>query len=188
MKSKTWKIRPDYREAINHLKSKSNETIEYLEHLEKVLNIEVGIGVIYVFSKIELLFREILYYKIVNEFKTQAGKTWEIICKEHITRDNYCRLYKNCFEVDLDDKLMDSIKNAQKIRDNIMHGSPSHKYLEEINCIKEAINFIEDFSNFTKDNLGFNPTANLKGRIKGGKINDKQTYLLMKGLGFLSKK
>ncbi len=183
-----WRVRADYREVKNLYNSKEEELQKYLKHLGKILEYtDVKVGIIYVFSKIELLLREVLYYKIVNEYKTKSLDTWEAVSNEHIGRESYLGLFKNCFEAELDKKLMEKYYKEAKIRDNIMHGLDRNEYILEVNCLKNAINFLEEFICFVEPRLGFNPLKKLTGKIKGGKLDNKQTFLLLKGLGFFKR-
>ncbi|OGU94287.1 MAG: hypothetical protein A2220_11085 [Ignavibacteria bacterium RIFOXYA2_FULL_35_10] len=163
----------------------SDDVQWYFQQLPKLLqhfHLDICIG--YLFSNIEMAQNWTLYCGIVKLHNGEKTLTWEAIENQYITRDKFREFFKVIFGKEIDSTLVNKVKDAEKIRDKIMHGKTSDNK-ERKQAIFDIIEYSEKFNAFVQNIAGFKPFGNLTGfKGRGKPLSKSTTRWILKGMGF----
>lgn len=93
-------------------------------------------------------------------------------------------MFKHVFGKPIEGSVRGSLKEAEKVRDKVMHG----KRPLDINirmAIVQVLEFAQSYNKFVNDIAGFKPFGDLRG-IKGraAALDKSTTRWVLKGMGF----
>ncbi len=123
----------------NHIKQKrtvtrvyhtecSKEIQEYFEHLPELISkFPLDVCLSYMFARLECAQNMALYCGCVRLYRTNADVAWKALSKCHIKREDFLKLYKTIFSFDPPSHAQKELKEAEKIRDMVMHGQHPDK-------------------------------------------------------------
>jgi len=162
-----------------------DEIKKYFEHLPKLIeDFPLDVSLSYLFARIEYAHNMALYCGVVKLHQGHKDVVSSVIQKQHLTRESFEKLYREVFGKDVKKSIKDKIKEAETIRDKVLHGKKV-KDDDKRKAIIRVIEYAEQFNDFVQKIAGFKPFDKLKG-FKGSKrsLSQKTTRLIMKGLGF----
>ena len=125
-----------------------------------------------------------LYCGVVKLHQAHKDVVSNVVQKQHLTRANFALLFETIIGKRIDSKVVVKIKDAEKIRDKVVHG----KRVSDADmrmAVTRVIEYAESFNNFVKGTAGFKPFDDLRGFKGAAKSLPKETTRwLLKGLGF----
>jgi hypothetical protein len=134
------------------------------------------------FSCLEIAHNMALYCGVVKLHRAQSEVAWTAINSLHITRQGYRDLYKTVFGKPLKNEIIRKITEAEKIRDNVMHGKDVTQ-AEMRTAVLRLIEYSEQFNEFTFQIASFKPLGRLKGfKGRAEPLNKSTTRWLLKGM------
>ncbi len=128
----------------------------------------------YVFLRTEKAQNRTLYCGVVKLHGAHTVIAESVINKQHLTRDGFHGLYKNVFARKIPDTTTAKIKQAEKIRDRVVHGK-AVKHADMRQAILDVIEYAELMNKDLKTYAGFEPFGNLRG-FKEGPVFGKGNY------------
>ncbi len=141
----------------------------------------------YVFFRMEYGQRLTLYCGARKLHKTESSLTWCALDVQHITREDFRDLFSKIYGFPIDDTTSACIKDAEGIRDRLMHG----RDLEESDkreAVSKALQYAERMNDLIerKKAHGLKPfSGDLRGFAGRGESLDKSTTRwILKGMGF----
>lgn len=159
---------------------------DYLSVLLKQDKVSFEVVLAYLFLKIEQAHNRCLYGGIVKIHSANAEFVRRIINKQHLTRTKFQDLYKNVFGRAIPKEALEEIQNAEKIRDQVIHGKTvSDDLLRKaiISCLRYSKIINSEISDMTE--AGFKPFGDMRGfKGRAESLDTRTTKWLMRGLGF----
>lgn len=140
----------------------------------------------YLFSQLETAHRLALYLNVVKRHRVNADKAWEAVDAWHMTRDDFDRIFKTIFGVEIPQSLIATRKQAEAIRDRNFHGKDVDDD-RQLTGQLAALMYAEDFHKLVENSGGTSPFGELRGFAPGEKLSESTSYLVLKGLGFHGK-
>ena len=122
------------------------EIKNYFKELPNLINEEkqlYEVTLAYLFLKIEQAQNRCLYGGMVKIHRSNTTFASRIINKQHLTREGFKKLYKNIFGIPLSENSVSKLKEAEKIRDQVIHGKEvSDKDLRKaiVDCLESVDN------------------------------------------------
>lgn len=177
---------PSYKAIIKHYDTLPPEVQKFFEHTPKLVrefDYQVAIG--YVFLKTELGLNRSIYCGVVKLHHGDAELCRRIVNVQHMTRDGFLKLFKNVYGKELPKPIRDKIKDAEKVRDRVLHGKEV-KDSEMRKSICAVLDYAHDMNTFLEIEAGFKPFGgDLRGFKGAGKPLDKKTTRwILKGMEF----
>jgi hypothetical protein len=107
-----------------------------------------------------------------------------IIQNQHLTRERFKELFEALFGQPLKPSIAARIKDAEAVRDKVMHGSePTEPMMRQ--AVVDVLDYARDYNAFVKSLAAFPPFGDLRGfHGRGGRLTPATTRLVLKGLGF----
>ena len=176
-----------YKGIIARLKQAPQEIQDYFTpSTELIENYPWQVVLAYMFSCIEMAHNMALYCGVVKLHRADSEVAWSAINSLHITRQGYRDLYKTIFGKPLKKEIIRKIAEAEKIRDNVMHGKDVTQ-AEMRTAVLRLIEYSELFNEFTFKLAGFKPLGSLKGfKGRAEPLNKSTTMWILKGMKILS--
>ena len=170
----------------NFYKARPQEVQIHFEYVPRLLNdFPMEVCLAYVFSRLEYGQNMALYYGTVKLYNVDSQIAKEIVGAQHLTRDKFVQFYREIFKIRVPEKALSHLKEAEKVRDAIMHGKKaSQKELR--NAIAHVLEYAEIVNEQLCEKCALKPFGYLKG-VLGGLKNylDKPTSrYVLKGIGF----
>jgi hypothetical protein len=141
----------------------------------------------YLFFRIEQGQRLTLYCGARKLHRTESTLTWKAIDSHDLTRAGFRDLFRTIYGFDMDKAAADSLADAEKIRDKLMHG----KVLTEKDkreAISKVMHYAKEVNDLiaVKKSLGFKPfCGDLRGFVGRLEPLDRSTTRwILKGMGF----
>lgn len=154
--------------------------------LLKQEEIPLEVVLAYLFLKIEQAQNRCLYGGIVKIHRAEVNFASRIINQQHLTRDGFQKLYKNIFGTSLSSEAIGAIKEAENVRDQVIHGKDvkiDKLRYAIVSCLKYAKLVNSEISSMQE--AGFKPFGDMRGfKGRGESLDKRTTKWLMKGLGF----
>jgi hypothetical protein len=171
---------------LRHFQRLPVEIQPHFEHLAGLLQSEFPLEVClaYLFFRVELAHRDTLYCGVVKLHHADSSMTRGIIQKQHLTREDFQRLFASLFGQPLKASVAAKIKGAESVRDKVMHGSePTEANMRQ--AIVDVLDYAKEYNDFVKSLAGFPPFGDLRGfHGGGGRLSRATTRLVLKGIGF----
>ena len=174
-----------YLAIINRFNAGTREIQWYFDQLPVlVTNHPYEVAIAYMFLRAEKAQNQALYCGVVKLHRADSTVADAAVNTQYLTRDGFLALYKNVFGQALSAATAAKIKDAEKIRDRVVHGkSVPQRDLRQ--AIIEVIEYAESMNSDINAIAGFQPFGDLrgfKGRAQG--LQKPTTRWLLKGLGF----
>jgi len=175
-----------YKGIIARFKQAPKEIQDYFfPSIELIEKYPWQVSLAYMFSCIEMAHNMALYCGVVKLHRAHGEVTWSAINSLHINRQGYRDLYKTIFGKPLKKEIIRKITEAEKIRDNVMHGKDVTQS-EMRTAVLRLIEYSELFNEFTSQLADFKPIGNLKGfKGRAEPLNKSTTMWLLKGMKIL---
>jgi len=176
---------PSHKAILKKYESCSEEVKKYFMHLlSLVKNHPYEVSLAYLFLHTEKAHNRILYCGVVKLHRAESNIADIIINKQHLTRSGFLDLYNNVFGKSLDTSTLSKIKEAEKIRDKVIHGK-SVKDADIRQAIIDVLDYAEALNAELFELAGFKPFGDLRGfKGRGQSLDKNTTRWLMKGIGF----
>ncbi|MEQ8843495.1 MAG: hypothetical protein RIB58_01475 [Phycisphaerales bacterium] len=158
---------------------------EYFKHIPSLLEyypLEVCLA--YVFARLELGQNMCLYCGVVRLHKVDTTVARGAVATHHMTRESFVSLYKTVYGLDLPKEALADLKQAEKIRDKVIHGKPSDDNSVR-NAIARVLEFAEDVNEQLDTEHGLKPFGDLRGFSgRSKKLDGRTSRFILKGMGF----
>lgn len=171
---------------LNAFENSSNEVRAYFEHLPKLVeNFPLNVSLSYVFALIELGQNMTLYCGIVKLHRVEPTLARQAVDAHHLTRKEFRDKFKMIFDRSIPDEAQSALRQAEKIRDAVMHGKACND--DQIrNAIGCALKYAMKINDLLEKEAGFKPYGNLRGFKGRAQPLDKSiTRWILKGMGFI---
>jgi len=171
--------------VINRYKRLSGIVQDYFSYFEELANgypWEVTIG--YLFTYVELAQNMTIYCGVVKLHRVESRLARRAVEAYHMTRPGFRDTYRVVFGQPIPQKLIAKIKEAEGVRDKIVHGKSvsdqnMRKAVIDILDYAEALNEeVYDFAKFRP----FGPLRGFKGRA--APLDVATSRWVLKGMGF----
>lgn len=169
----------------NHYAALPDQVRTYFGHVPALLDhvsLDVCLG--YVFSRTEMAQNLALYCGLVKLHRAHGEVVWNLLLREHITRDGFRGFFKTIFGHKLPSSAVSTIQKAEMVRDQVMHGKgPGDPQLRD--AIAHVLDYTNEFNTFVQSIAGIKPCGDLRG-FKGSAspLDKSTTRWVLKGMGF----
>lgn len=177
---------PNRSRLLRHFSGLPKEIQPHFEHFPALIKsaFPLEVCLAYLFFRLELAHRDTLYCGVVKLHHADAQMARGIIQNQHLTRDSFRTLFETLFGEPIKPSVAARIKDAESIRDKVMHGSePTEARMRA--AIGGVLDYANEYNDFVKSIAGFPPFGDLRGFHGGGiRLSPQTTRLILKGLGF----
>lgn len=175
-----------WRGVINRYRESPVEVQGYFKavpSLIKEYDWEVTIG--FMFIRLEKALNTMLYCGARKLHRAHAETAYRFVDQQHITRKEFRRLFRNVFGREIPKILTDTLAEAEKVRDKIIHGKKAND-ADMRKAVVRLIAYAEGMNALVDKLAGFKPfTTDLRGFVgRAESLEEGTTCWLMKGLGF----
>lgn len=138
----------------------------------------------YLFLRTEKAHNRALYCGVVKLHRAHTEIADRAVNTHHLTRDGFLDLYKNVFGHALSPATVAKIKDAEKIRDRVIHGKDvTDQDLRQ--ALVDVIVYAEALNTDVHAMAGFKPFGDLRGfKGRAEPLDKSTTRWLLKGIGF----
>lgn len=176
---------PTYKALIKIYEDLPEEIRKYFQHVPNLLkDFPYEVCIAYSFLKIEQAQNRALYGGVVKLHRGDTEFVRRVMNFQHLTRDGFKEIYKNVFGAPLSKDTSNKLKEAEKIRDRVIHGKtvPDGELREAIaDCLNYGVLLNIDVSTAA----GFKPFGNMRGfKGRADSLDKRTTKWVMRGLGF----
>jgi hypothetical protein len=158
----------------------------YFEHLPALVeHFPLEVCLAYMFAQVELAQNMTLYHGVRKLHSAHAEVARNAVNVHHLTRAGFESLFKNVFGRALPGPVLTPLKNAEKVRDLVMHGKAATNEAKR-GAIVEVLDYASKHNAFVDKHAGFKPfKKDLRGVTGAAKSLEKSTtkWMLM-GMGF----
>ena len=169
-----------------HYDERPEPVREYFAHLPDLLaaSFPLDVSISYSFGKVELAHNMSLYCGVVKKHRANKQIARSVIDAHHMTRAEFRDRYQVVFGAPIPPPVLESISQAEIIRDKIMHGKNTLER-EKREALYHVLTYAEQFNEEVHSVAGFRPFGSLKGFKGRAKSLDKATTRwVLKGMGF----
>lgn len=175
-----------WRGVRNLFDAAPNEITDYFEPIPQMIGeYPWDVSIAYAFSLLEKSHNRALYAGCVKLHRADPQIAQRFVDKQHMTRQSFQTLFKHVFGGSMPADLVDVLKQAEKVRDRIIHGKTVPE-TEKRKALVAVLLYAEGLDSFIAQRAGFRPfTKDMRGYTGRRSALDKSTTAwLMKGLGF----
>lgn len=177
---------PNRKSLLCYFEKLPTEIQPHFEHFSALIQSEFPLEVwlAYLFFRVELAHRGTFYCGVVKLHHADASMARRIIQHQHLTRNSFKTLFESLFGQSVKSSAAVKIKDAESIRDKMMHGSePTEAKMRK--AIIDVLDYAKEYNDFVKSLAGFPPFGDLRGfHGRGNRLSPTTTRLVLKGLGF----
>lgn len=177
---------PTYKALMKVYDSKPVEVKNHFADMPKLINdgLPYEIAIAYAFLKTEQAQNRALYGGVVKIHRGNGEFVRRVMNYQHLTRDGFKDIYKNVFGKQLDKNTTDKLKDAETIRDKVVHGKiVTDNELRE--AIADVLEYAEAFNAEVSEIAGFKPFGDMRGfKGRADSLDKKTTKWVMRGMGF----
>ncbi len=176
-----------FAECSKELKTFFKEDV-FLRLIEGTNPLEVALA--YLFLQTETAQNRTLYGGLLKKHRAHKDIARKMIESHRLTREEFPKFYKNILGEDLPNGIAGKLKQAEKIRDKVVHGKSfvigENNWEPQIReAICDVLEYAEQMNSHLQEIAGFQPFASMRG-ITGARtpLNKTTTRWLLKGMGF----
>lgn len=175
-----------WRGVVNRYNRAPDEVRLYFSDIPELIeryNWEVALA--FLFARVEKALNRMLYCGAVKMHKAHATVASRAVDQHHMTRKEFRRLFKNVFGAEIPAELVAVLKDAEKVRDKVMHGKEASEAAKR-KAIVRVIEYAEGMNALVFELAGFKLFTNDLRRYAGARraLDESTTFWLMRGLGF----
>ncbi len=178
----------NYKQLIRYFASHDEKIKKYYCHLPALLGTQFGfdIAIAYLFSRIEFAQNRALYCGLVKLHECKSSIVENILVTWHMRREDFRSKFKMIFGKDIPREIQEKIKDAEKVRDRIVHGNIGVIVEKrKRKAIAGILDYSRELNLFVKNEAGFEPFGSLKGFHGGGhSLTARTTQWILKGMEF----
>ena len=174
------------RQLIQKFDDAPAQVRKYFSSLPYLLleNFPLDVALAYVFSRVELAHNMALYCCVMKIHKAEREIANSAIDANHMTRKDFLEMFKIVFDRDLPTTTSNLLKNAERVRDRVMHGKQTSDP-EKREAIVKVVQYAAKFNETVYEAAQFRPFGNLRGfRGRGKSLSKTTTRWVLKGMGF----
>ena len=175
-----------WRGVRNRFKDAPDAVTEYFEPIpELVEHYPWEVSIAYAFSLLEKSHTRALYAGAAKLHRANTTVARSFVDDKHITRKEFQRLFRNVFGTPIPKDALETLKEAEKVRDKILHGKETQEW-EKRKALVALLAYAERLDELVWDMAGFRPFAvHMRGFVGRREPLDRSTTKwLMRGLGF----
>ncbi len=173
------------RQLIQKFNDAPTQVREHFSNLPGLLeDFPLDVALAYIFYRVELAHNMALYCGVVKIHKANKEIANPAIDANHITREDFLKMFKIVFDRDLPTTTSNLLKNAEQVRDRVMHGKRTSDP-EKREAIVKVIQYATEFNEAVYAAAQFRPFGNLRGfHGRGESLTKATTRWVLKGMGF----
>ncbi len=174
-----------YKGVLKRFKAARKNVQDYFVAVEDLINqYSYEIALAYLFSQIEKAQNMAIYCGLVKLHEINTNLASSAVENEHMTRPFFREMYERVFGKPLPQNVVDTILEAEKIRDKVLHGKTATAP-EMRKAIVDLLDYAERLDDFTHGIAGFRPFGDLRG-FKGRRqpLPKNTCRWVLKGMGF----
>ncbi len=173
-------------QVIQRLENAPKKVQEYFRDLPKLIdNFPLDVALAYVFYRVELAHNMALYCGVVKIHNANSELALNAIDASHMTREHFITLFKTVFNKELSAETLGLIRDAESVRDRVMHGKTTNDNLKR-EAIAKVIQYAAKFNESVYAIARVRPFGNLRGfHGRGKSLSKATTRWILKGMGFL---
>ncbi len=174
-----------YKGVLKFYKSMPQGVREYFTHFEKLIeSFPQDVLISHMFALVELAQNQTLYCGIVKLHRADAQLTRKAINAQHLTRESFRKFYSNIFGKEIPKDVIDLLKEAESIRDQVVHGKQVLEK-DKRKAIVDILDYSKEFNGVVSQTGGFEPFGSLQGfKGAGQSLDSSTTRWILKGMGF----
>lgn len=154
-----------WRGVVNRYNSSPEEIRGYFSDIPALIenyDWEVSLG--FMFARVEKAHNILLYRGAVKIHRANPTVAPQAVDRHHMTRKEFRRLYKNVFGEPLPQEAVDLIKDAEAVRDKVLHGKSASdalkrkaivRILEYAEKVNSEVQSLAQFKPFINDSRGY---------------------------------
>jgi hypothetical protein len=176
---------PSYKALLKKYDSCPQGLRDYFSHFPGLIqNYPYEVCLAYLFLRTEMAQNRTLYCGVVKLHHAHSVIAQNALNAQHLTRDGFLKLYENVFGEVLPQVISDKLKQAETIRDKVVHGkSIADPKMRE--AMYDVLDYAESINSHLQTKVDFQPFGDLRGFKGRGTPLDKSTsHWLLKGMGF----
>ncbi|NEO83462.1 MAG: hypothetical protein F6J87_04260 [Spirulina sp. SIO3F2] len=150
---------PKQRRGLKNVyESMSEDVRSFFKDLPALIDsdFDLDIALAYVFFRIEKGQRQTLYVGARKLYRTESELTWRAIDLHDLTRTGFKELFKTIYSFPISQKSDKCLVDAQKIRDDLMHGR-TVKDKGKREAITKAMYYAEEMNDLIQGKKDFCP-------------------------------
>lgn len=176
---------PTYKALIKIYDGLPEEVKGHFQHIPKLIKeFSYDVSIAYSFLKIEQAQNRALYGGVVKVHRGEAEFVRRVMNSQHLTRDGFKEIYRNVFGNPLPQATSEKLKEAEKVRDRVIHGKPvpDSELREAIaDCLQYGVLLNSEVSAVAN----FKPFGDMRGfKGRADSLDKRTTKWVMRGLGF----
>lgn len=175
-----------YKGLLKKFDGCSNEVKRHFEKLPYLIrdNYSYEISIAYLFLNTEKAQNRALYGGVVKIHKVNAEIAERAVNTQHLTRDGFRDLFKNIFGHELSSPVIAKLKEAESIRDKVVHGKKvSDSEMRKAIC--DILDYAESMNQEMYKQGNFKPFGDMRGfKGRAQSLEKAPSRWLLKGLGF----
>lgn len=174
-----------YKGVLKRYEASTEQVRWYFDQFPGLIgNFPYEVTLAYLFLSTEKAHNRALYCGVVKLHRADSEIADRVMNTHHMIRDGFLELYKNVFGHALSAATVAKIKDAEKIRDRVIHGKDVTAP-ELRQALVDVIEYAEALNIDVAAIGGFEPFGNLRGfKGRGEPLDKSTTRWLLKGLGF----
>src|SRR5450759_4006136 len=160
---------PSYKALLKQFNAYSTELKNYFSQFPALIqNHPYEVCLAYLFLRTEMAQNRTLYCGVVKLHHAHTEIAQNAVDVQHLTRDGFLELYQKIFGEALPDGIASRLKQAEKIRDKVVHGKAVYDpEIREAMC--DVVDYASQMNSYLQAKAGFQPFADLRG-FKGRAI------------------
>jgi hypothetical protein len=178
-----------WRGVVNRYNNAPNEVKAYFSDIPELIErYDWEVTLAFMFARVEKALNRMLYCGAAKRHKANSTVAARAVNEHHMTRKEFRRLFENVFGAPIPAELVSILKDAERIRDKVMHGK-SASDADKRKAIVRVLAYAEGMNEVVDQCAGFKPFTNdLRGYAGARRpLDESTTYWLMRGLGFEKK-
>ena len=140
----------------------------------------------YMFSRIEIAHREVLYFGVVKLHQVDSKLARTIINEYDLQRGDFRTKFEQIYGYRMPPELRETIESAEKVRDRILHGKKNKEAGDMGRAILDAMDYLTGLNDLLYDKSGIWIAGNRRGMMGSRESHSKATskWILM-GMGLI---
>lgn len=175
-----------WRGVVNRYYRCPEEVQAYFEDIPDLIeSYDWEVSLSFMFTRVEKALNKMLYCGAAKLHRADTTVAYKHVDRHHMTRKEFRRLFKNVFGKAVPSDIVETLSEAEKVRDKIVHGK-SASDADKRKAIVRILFYAEAMNELVDRLAGFKPfTTDFRGFVGRREPLDRSTTAwLMKGLGF----
>lgn len=177
-----------HRTVLKKFNAHEEEVIDYFDPCSDLLTDEYRYEVVisYMFSRIEIAHREVLYFGVVKLHEVDSKLARTIINEYDLQRGDFRAKFEQIYGYKMPSELRKKIESAEKVRDRILHGRKNQEAGDMGRAILNTMDYFSGLNDLLYDKSKIRLAGDRRGFKGRGTSHNKATsrWILM-GMGLI---